>query len=99
MENKEDFLQARKDSIAHQRYAKSHSNNAGYNYKSILQVLPKARLIDLGRDFNVAVPTSATKDKQADALLNTGLVDLPGLLSLLGRDELKAVLPCTCPRR
>ncbi|MBX3251396.1 MAG: DISARM system SNF2-like helicase DrmD [Myxococcales bacterium] len=59
--------------------------------RSVLAALPKARLVDLGRSFGVALSTSATKEQQVDALLGTGLVRFRELLQRLGREELRGV--------
>jgi hypothetical protein len=59
--------------------------------RSVLAALPKARLVDLGRSFGVALATSTTKEQQLDALLGTGLVRFRELLQQLGREELRAV--------
>jgi len=58
--------------------------------KSVLQNLPKGRLVDLGRNVGVSLSPSSTKDEQIDALLGTGLVRFRELLQQLGRDELRA---------
>jgi Helicase conserved C-terminal domain/SNF2-related domain len=58
--------------------------------RSVLSTLPKARLVDLGRNRGVQLEASKTKDEQLDALLGTGLVRFGDLLAELGRDELKA---------
>ena len=56
---------------------------------SVLQTLSKARLLELARSFAVAVPLSATKDAQAEALASAGSIRFGELLLALGRDELK----------
>ncbi len=57
--------------------------------KSLLQVLTKARLVDLRREFDVSIRASSTKAKQIEALARTGLVQFDAVLPWLGRDELK----------
>jgi len=59
--------------------------------RSVLAALPKARLVDLGRSFGVALATSTTKEQQVEALLGTGLVRFRELLQQLGREELRVV--------
>ena len=56
----------------------------------MLQVLPKNRIIELGRTFAVAVPANGSKEEQVDALICLGTVRFRELLGALGRDELKA---------
>lgn len=58
--------------------------------RSVLQVLPKNRIIELGRTFAVAVPANGSKEEQVDALIALGTVRFRELLGALGRDELKA---------
>jgi hypothetical protein len=57
---------------------------------SVLAVLTKARLVTLGRQFNVAVPGNATKAEQAEALASAAQISFPDLLGFLSRDELRA---------
>lgn len=57
--------------------------------KSVLEVLPKARLVELGRHFGVGVNGDATKEAQLDDLLESRQVRLPALVSWMGRDELR----------
>ena len=59
--------------------------------RSVLAALPKARLIDLGRNLGVSLPASDTKEAQIAVLLDTGLVRFGDLLQQLGRDELRAL--------
>ncbi len=56
---------------------------------SVLAVLSKARLAELGRELSVALPTSATKEQQVDRLARTSGADLGAVTRLLTRDELK----------
>jgi SNF2-related domain len=58
--------------------------------RSVLQTLPKPRLVDLGRDRGVQLELNKTKDEQVEQLLDTGLVRFGDLLGVLNRDELKA---------
>ncbi len=58
--------------------------------RSVLQTLPKRRLVDLGRDLGIVLTEAATRDAQVDALLSGGASDLESVLRALGRDELKA---------
>jgi hypothetical protein len=58
--------------------------------RTVLQTLPKARLLELARVFAVAVPPDATREVQAEALASSGVVRFRELLASLGRDELKA---------
>ncbi len=57
---------------------------------SVLQVLPKGRLVDLGREFAVAVAADATKDAQIERLVEAGRIPFADLLRVLSRDELRA---------
>lgn len=59
--------------------------------RSILQVLSKGRLGEIARTLGVTIKSAATKDAHVDALANSGVVELSGLLESLGRDELKAI--------
>jgi len=56
---------------------------------SVLSVLAKGRLVELGRELAVAVPGSATKEQQVDPLSRTASLDLSTVIRLLSRDELK----------
>jgi hypothetical protein len=44
---------------------------------SVLSVLAKARLVELGRDLAVALPASATKDQQIERLTRAAALDCP----------------------
>jgi hypothetical protein len=57
--------------------------------RSILEALSKARLLELGRAFGIAVPLNATKDLQIEALVAPGTLPFRELLASLSRDELK----------
>jgi hypothetical protein len=56
---------------------------------SILSVLAKGRLAELGRELAVALPGSATKEQQVDRLSRIAGLDLLTVIRLLSRDELK----------
>jgi type I restriction enzyme M protein len=58
--------------------------------QSLLNVLTKPHLIALGRDVDVTVPPTATKDAQIAALVGSGKFHFRELLRRLGRDDLKA---------
>lgn len=62
----------------------------GASSESVLAVLPKARLVDLGRDVGVPLDLKATKDQQIKLLLDSGRIRFNELLQRLGRDELQA---------
>jgi Helicase conserved C-terminal domain/SNF2-related domain len=57
---------------------------------TVLDVLTKARLVDIGKKFSVLVPEDATKREQVDGLLQAGTVRINELVRTLGRDELRA---------
>jgi hypothetical protein len=57
--------------------------------RSVLSVLTKSRLADVGRSLGVPLP-DGKKDEQVQLLVQTGRVDFRGLLAQLQRDELKA---------
>jgi ERCC4-related helicase len=58
---------------------------------SILHSLSRARLLELARSFAVVVAPNSSKDVQAGALAAAGTIRFHDLLSVLGRDELKAL--------
>jgi superfamily II DNA or RNA helicase len=58
--------------------------------QSVLGVLPKPRLIALGRDVDISVPPAATKDAQIRLLVDSGRLRFRELLRRLDRDELRA---------
>jgi hypothetical protein len=58
--------------------------------QSLLATLPKARLIDLGRDYGVALDPGQAKEAQVEILVGSGRIQFRDLLGRLGRDELKA---------
>jgi hypothetical protein len=60
--------------------------------RSVLDALPKARLVALGREFGVAVPPSATKARQVATLLSSQQLRFRDVLRALHRDELRAAL-------
>ncbi len=57
---------------------------------SLLRVLTKDRLVDVGREFDVAVRASVTKAEQLKTLERSGQLTFDALLPWLRRDELKA---------
>ncbi|HUP23110.1 MAG TPA: hypothetical protein VNB06_09225, partial [Thermoanaerobaculia bacterium] len=57
---------------------------------SLLEVLTKDRLVDLGRRFEVAVRSSDTKAEQLESLQRAPALDVAALIPTLGRDELRA---------
>lgn len=58
---------------------------------SVLSVLGKSRLVDLGRELAVSVPSTITKEQQVDRLLKASGIDVSTLARMLTRDELKQV--------
>lgn len=56
---------------------------------SVLETLPKARLIELGRQFGVGLSETAAKEAQIAALQSSGQVRLQQLVEWMGRDELR----------
>lgn len=57
--------------------------------RTVLQVLPKARLLELGRVFAIALPPGGSKDEHIETLVARNVLRFPELLEALGRDELK----------
>jgi hypothetical protein len=57
---------------------------------SLLAIRTKPRLAAVGREIGANVPASGVKEAQIEALASSPTLDLPGLLRLLGRDELRA---------
>jgi Helicase conserved C-terminal domain/SNF2-related domain len=55
----------------------------------VLGVLSKDRLVELGRELGVGLPSSVTKEQQLDRLIKAAKPDLGVLARLLSRDELK----------
>ena len=55
----------------------------------MLELLPKARLLELSRELGVVVKSSATKEDQVGVLAHRSPGSLPAILRALGRDELK----------
>jgi superfamily II DNA/RNA helicase len=55
----------------------------------VLELLPKARLLELSRDLGVVVNNKATKEDQVGALARKSASALPTILRSLARDELK----------
>jgi hypothetical protein len=58
--------------------------------RSVLEALTRSRLAAVGRELGVPVTASGTKEAQIGALVSSPVLDLPGLLRLMGRDELRA---------
>lgn len=59
--------------------------------RTVLEGLPKARLVQLGQHFNVGVPENAPRETQVARLDGSRQVRLRPLLEWLGRDELRHV--------
>lgn len=57
--------------------------------RSVLATLSKARVAELARDLGIALAAGATKEAQVDLFLRRRPFELPALLDVLGRDELK----------
>lgn len=57
--------------------------------RSVLQALPRPRLLELARQFAVLVPDDVPKDQQIDLLAAAGIVTFRDLLGALAREELK----------
>jgi LmbE family N-acetylglucosaminyl deacetylase len=57
--------------------------------RSVLSVLTKGRLEDLGREFGITLQSTATKDAQVAVLADSAL-DLGSVLGRLRRDELRS---------
>jgi len=55
----------------------------------ILRLLPKARIVELGRTYEIAISANKTKDEQIEHLLGAANVDFAELLGHLKRDELR----------
>ncbi|MDY0001367.1 MAG: DISARM system SNF2-like helicase DrmD [Polyangia bacterium] len=58
--------------------------------QSVLSVLTKARLEDLGRQLGLVLPVEGKKDELVEAMVKSGQVRFQNLLRSLGRDELKS---------
>ncbi|GAB4209394.1 MAG: DISARM system SNF2-like helicase DrmD [Sandaracinaceae bacterium] len=58
--------------------------------RSVLSTLPKSRLLELGRDYGVALDPGLAREVLAEALAGSGKVLFRDLLGRLGRDELRA---------
>lgn len=58
--------------------------------RSLLELLTKARLVEVGRDFGLSVPLSATKEVQVERMVSSARVGFSDLLRSLTRDELRA---------
>jgi hypothetical protein len=57
--------------------------------RTVLQILPKPRIVELSRELGVVVKSSSTKDDQVHALARKTKAPLAQILRALGRDELK----------
>jgi hypothetical protein len=57
---------------------------------SLLSVLTRDRLVDIGRTLGVSVPVGAKKERQIETLTASRELEFGPLLSALRRDELKA---------
>jgi SNF2 family DNA or RNA helicase len=57
---------------------------------SILGILPKQRIVAIGREFGVAIPPLVKKEDQIKLLQDVEALDFTTLLGWMGRDELKA---------
>jgi hypothetical protein len=57
---------------------------------SVLGVLGKERLVDLGRFIDVRLTTKQTRDDQIKTLLQSGVLDFERALSFMRREELKS---------
>ncbi len=63
---------------------------AGPTPDSVLRSLTQSRLIELGRELGVALPSSGRKDVQIARLIDSARLPLPAWLGYLVRDELRA---------
>ena len=63
--------------------------HAELTLRTVLQSLPKDRLVQVGQHFNVGVPEHATRDAQVALLERSRQLRLQKLLEWLGRDELR----------
>ncbi|MGH9335485.1 MAG: SAP domain-containing protein [Vicinamibacteria bacterium] len=63
---------------------------AALSPRSVLEVLTRERLVALGREFGVGISQRAKKDEQIRSLVDSGELQVPSLLRVLGRDELRA---------
>ncbi len=63
---------------------------AALSPRSVLEVLTRDRLVALGREFGVSIAQRAKKDDQIRSLVDSGELQVPSLLRVLGRDELRA---------
>jgi hypothetical protein len=57
--------------------------------ESLLAVLPKPRIVELGRTFGVPVLQDQKKEEQIARLKDSNLLSFPQLLQWMGRDELR----------
>jgi hypothetical protein len=58
--------------------------------RTLLETLPKSRLLELARGFAITVPPNGTKEAQVTVLMQSRSIRFHDLLGALGRDELKA---------
>jgi hypothetical protein len=63
--------------------------SAAPSARSILSALPKARIAELSRDFDVVLKATATKEEQVTTVLRRARPRLRDVLRALSRDELK----------
>jgi hypothetical protein len=61
---------------------------------SVLDTLPKARLVELGRYLGVGLDEQATREAQAATLQGSRSVRLNQLVTWMGRDELRRACEC-----
>ena len=57
---------------------------------SVLEVLGKERLVDLGRFFDVRLTTKQTRQEQLQTLQQSGVLGFEDALGFMHREELKA---------
>ena len=58
--------------------------------RSVLEVLTRDRLVALGREFGVSITQRAKKDDQIRSLADSGALQIPSLIRVRVRDELRA---------
>ena len=56
---------------------------------SVLETLPRPRLVELGRSFGVGIEESATREHHVATLTASGQLRLAQLVTWMGRDELR----------
>lgn len=57
--------------------------------ETVLRTLASTRLVEVGREFGVGLSAEAPKDSLVRRIADAGNVELPSLLRVLGRDELR----------